>query len=494
MLRTLYAKLALVLFGLFCIVGGIFLIAALYTAQMYQQEVAQRLNRDLAAHIVEEHVLLRDGAVNQTGLEGLFHDLMIINPSLEFYLLGPDGRILSYSAAPGKVQRDRVGLGPLQKLMASADNLPVLGDDPRNPDRKKAFSVAPIASGGTTQGYIYAILGSEQVDHITGLLKSSFIMREGALAIGAALAFALLAGLLVFAVLTRRLRSLSDSMENFRRQNFSSPVSCSVRAENASDEIDRLSLSFYEMAVHIRAQMERLRETDDLRRELVANVSHDLRTPLASLQGYLETLILKDTRLNDNERREYLDTARRHAEHLSRLVAELFELAKLDAMEIKPNPEPFALAELVHDVTQKFRLPASKKGIDFKVHMTPDTPFAEADIGMIERVLDNLIDNALQHTPQGGTIHLSVAADSGHITVKVKDTGSGIADDELAHIFERFYRKPAPINGDPGGAGLGLAIAQRIVELHGGRISVSSVLNRGSEFNFTLPVHTALSA
>ncbi len=115
MLRTLYAKLALVLFGLFCIVGGIFLIAALYTAQMYQQEVAQRLNRDLAAHIVEEHVLLRDGAVNQTGLEGLFHDLMIINPSLEFYLLGPDGRILSYSAAPGKVQRDRVGLGPLHK-------------------------------------------------------------------------------------------------------------------------------------------------------------------------------------------------------------------------------------------------------------------------------------------------------------------------------------------------------------------------------------------
>ena len=494
MFRTLYAKLALVLFGMFCVIGGAFLVAVMYSAQMYQQEVAQRLNRDLAAHIVDEHVLMENGAVNKTGLKDLFHDLMIINPSLEFYLLGPDGRILSYSAAPGKVQSEKIDLGPLRALLGGGKSLPVLGDDPRSPGRKKAFSVAPIVSNDNTQGYIYAILGSEQSDNIAELLKNSFIMRWSALAIAAALAFALLAGLLVFAVLTRRLRALSDSMEQFKRHNFSTPVSCSVRADAASDEIDRLGLSFYEMAVHIHAQMERLRETDDLRRELVANVSHDLRTPLASLQGYLETLIVKDATLDEDERRVYLETAQRHAQHLAKLVMELFELAKLDAKEIKPNREPFPLAELVHDVTQKFQLPAREKGINIKVDTTPDTPFAEADIGMIERVLDNLIDNALQHTPKGGSIHLSVAANDSQVTVRVRDSGSGIPDNELPYIFERFYRKVSSEDGNRSGAGLGLAIAQRIVELHGSRISVKSAVDRGSEFDFSLPVYPAAAS
>ena len=489
MLRTLYAKLALALFMLFCLVGGIFLVAALYSAHMYQQEVAQRLNRDLAGYIVDEHVLLQDGKVNQDGLEALFHDLMIINPSLEFYLLGADGKVLSYSAAPGKVVREQVGMGPVLKLLEGNPTLPVLGDDPRHHERQKAFSVAPIVSNGKLQGYIYAILGSEQVDHITELLAQSFIMRWSALAVGAALVFALVAGLLVFAFLTRRLRSLSRDMEAFRRQNFTAPVPCPVQGGKVSDEIDRLGISFAEMARHIHAQMERLRETDSLRRELVANVSHDLRTPMASLQGYLETLMLKDKDLTSAERQAYLETACRHADRLTRLVFELFELAKLDAKELQPNCEPFPLAELVQDVTQKFRLRAEQQGVRIEVDAIPDAPFAEADIGMIERVLDNLIDNALQHTPRGGEIRITIADRDGQITVRVKDSGTGIPEQELPHIFERFYRKAASNSDNGGGAGLGLAISQRIVELHGSSLSVSSALNRGSEFAFSLPVH-----
>jgi signal transduction histidine kinase len=489
MLRTLYAKLALALFILFCLVGGVFLIAALYSAHMYQQEVAQRLNYDLAGHIVHEHILLQDGKVNQNGLESLFHDLMIINPSLEFYLLAADGKVLSYSAAPGKVVRDHVSLGPVLNILEGNPNLPVLGDDPRNHDRQKAFSVAPIISNGEPQGYIYAILGSEQVDHITELLEHSFIMRWSALAVGAALIFALVAGLLVFAFLTRRLRRLSSNMEAFRRQNFSAPVPGQVRRGEASDEIDRLDISFSEMARHIHAQVERLRETDSLRRELVANVSHDLRTPLASLQGYLETLALKDKELSSEERQAYLETACRHADRLTRLVFELFELAKLDAKELKPNREPFPLAELVQDVTQKFNLRAEQQGIRIVVDAMPDVPFAEADIGMIERVLDNLIDNALQHTPQGGVIQITVADKGGQITVRVQDSGTGIPENELPHIFERFYRKASSGHDNGAGAGLGLAISQRIVELHGSSLSVSSVIDQGSEFAFSLPAH-----
>ena len=485
--HTLYARLALVLFLLFCIVGGAFLFTALYTAQMYQQEVAQRLNRDLATYIVNEHVLFRGNEVNQDELKDLFHTLMIINPSLELYLVGPDGQILSYSASPDKLLRDRIGLGPVLKMLDGHATLPVLGDDPRHTSRQKAFSAAPIVTDGEVQAYIYAILGSEQVDNITALLKDSIIMRWSALALGTALVFSLATGLLLFFWLTRRLRTLSNSMESFRQQNFSAPVSCSVKRDGAADEIDRLGITFFEMAAHIRAQMERLRETDALRRELVANVSHDLRTPLASLKGYLETLILKDDSLSDKERRQYLETANHHAERLTKLVYDLFELAKLDAHELQPVPEPFPLSELIHDVAQKFQLRARQAGITIKVDTTPELPSANADIGMIERVLDNLIDNALQHTPQGGEIHLALEERNHQVTVRVSDTGIGIPADDLPHIFDRFYRKSGT-TGDSSGAGLGLAIAQRMVELHGGKIAVQSMINRGSEFNFSLPV------
>jgi len=493
MFNTLYAKLALVLFVLFCILGGAFLVAALYSAQMYQQEVAQRLNRNLAMYIVNEHVLLRDNQVNQEGLKDLFHTLMIINPSLELYLLDADGNILSYSASPDRIHRNRIDLGPVQKFLGGNTTLPVLGDDPRHATRHKAFSASPIVSDGKTQGFIYAILGSEQADHITALLKDSFIVRWSTLAVGAAMVFSLVAGLLIFALLTRRLRVLSHSMEAFRQQNFSAPVSYTIKKDRASDEIDRLSLSFCEMAAHIRAQMERLRETDSLRRELVANVSHDLRTPLASLNGYLETLILKDDSLSPAERREYLETASRHGERLTKLVFDLFELAKLDAHELKPEREPFPLTELIQDVTQKFQLRAQQANVKLAIEDAPEIPFVDADIGMIERVLDNLIDNALQHTPAGGSIHLSLELRDSEITVRVKDSGKGIPEEAIPHIFDRFYRKSSGesnTNGTTsGGAGLGLAISQRIIELHGGKISVSSILNKGAEFNFSLPAH-----
>ena len=493
MFRTLYAKLAFVLFGLFCVIGGAFMIAALYSAQMYQQEVTQRLNRNLAMYVVNEHVLISDDQVNRSELEDLFHTMMIINPSLELYLLGPQGEILGYSVDPESVHATEVSLAPVQRLLNGQTNLPVLGEDPRNPGRNQAFSVSPIRSNGKLQGYIYAVLGSERVDHISELLQQSYILRWSAWAVGGGMVFVLLAGLLVFFLLTRRLRRLSEAMETFKKDDFSARVELSVCTDGSSDEVDRIGVTFYEMAERIRSQMEQLRETDALRRELVANVSHDLRTPLASLQGYLETLIIKDEGLSARERRMYLETASRHAERLSKLIVELFELAKLEACELEPRVEAFQLAELVHDVVHKFQLRARKEGIELVVDSAPGIPFAEADIGMIERVLDNLIENAMQHTPGGGTIRLSLDSDGEQVTVQVADTGRGIPADDLPHIFDRFYRKTSGNRSSGDGAGLGLAIAQRIVELHGSTLEVVSELGEGSRFGFDLPVRNLAS-
>ncbi len=148
------------------------------------------------------------------------------------------------------------------------------------------------------------------------------------------------------------------------------------------------------------------------------------------------------------------------------------------------------MAELAHDVLQKFHLRAEQQAIHLEVDIDSDVPYVEADIGLIERVLDNLIDNALKNTPEDGTIRLALNADGTFVTVNVADTGRGIAEDELPHIFQRFYKKPNNENAQVG-AGLGLAIAQRIIELHGSRLSVKSILHKGTQFNFALPAENS---
>ena len=486
MFRSLYARLALALFLLFCLVGGLLFIAAMYSAHLYQQEISQRLNRDLAPHIVSEYLLMENGQVNQENLKQLFHELMIINPSVELYLLDPEGRILAFSAPADKVVRQQVSLAPIQAMLHGDQQLPVLGDDPRGKQRRKAFSVATIKTDGVRQGYIYAILGGEQVDDIVQLLKNSSILRWGSAILVSGLAFSLIAGLVIFALLTRRLRKLSQAMDQFKQSDFSKPVQLDIADSRNPDEIDRLGLTFSAMTDRIQSQVERLRGTDRLRRELIANVSHDLRTPLSSLKGYLETLIIKNGNLSGEDRREYLETAIRHADILNKRIEDLFELAKLDARELKPQLEPFSVAELVHDVSQKFALRCQQQGVSLNVDMDTQSPFAEADIGLIERALDNLIENALRNTPKGGHIQLMLSVDENQVRITVADTGRGIAADELPHIFERFYRKASPDNPQDGGAGLGLAIAQRIIALHGGTLSVESEIDRGSAFHFAL--------
>ena len=485
-MRSLYTKLTLVLLALFCIIGGVFLLGAGYSAHMYQQEVAQRLNRDLAGYIASEHKLLSDGAIVQPNMERLFHTLMIINPSLELYLLDPGGKILGFSAAPEKVITNQVRLGPLKQLISDQQQLPILGDDPRNPGARKAFSTATIGDPNQPDGYIYAVLGGAKLDRLTHMLQKSYILRWSTLAIGAALLFSLLSGMYIFSLLTRRLRILERTMTQFRLDNFSKIPEYTDEYKNNADEIDRIGNTFTEMADRIQSQMSRLKETDALRRELVANVSHDLRTPLASLRGYLETLAIKNSHISAQERSAYLETAMRHADRLNKLIEELFELAKLDAHELEPQREVFSIAELVHDVIQKFQLRAEQCNATIEVDVDPATPMAEADIGMIERVLDNLIDNALQHIDKNGVIKLSLSLYSKQIRIKVSDNGHGIAGHDLPHIFERFYRKVS--GNSSGGAGLGLAIAQRIVELHGSQLSVKSTVNQGSVFEFALPV------
>ena len=179
----------------------------------------------------------------------------------------------------------------------------------------------------------------------------------------------------------------------------------------------------------------------------------------------------------------------KHAVHLGELIGDLFELAKLEANEIKPQLEPFALQELVQDVIHKFELKAQQNDVQLSQHLEEDPPFVYGDIGLIERVLDNLLDNALRHTPRGGSVTVVLTPHGDKVLLEVVDTGCGIAPQDMPHIFDRFYAPTESGHSGTEGTGLGLAIARHIVELHGGAINANSKLHKGTVFSFDLPVH-----
>ncbi|MGQ0557465.1 MAG: sensor histidine kinase, partial [Nitrospiraceae bacterium] len=493
MFNTLYGKLAALLFGLFCVIGGVAVALTLYSTRLYFQEVSQKLNRTLAEHMVSDKVLMQEGRVNDEVLKDIFHQLMVINPSIELYLLDPQGTILTFSAPPGKVKRQRISLDPLNRFLSGAEDFPILGDDPRDLTQQKAFSVFPIETlGGSIEGYLYIILGGEEFDSVMQMLEQSHILRLSVWTVGAILVLTLLAGLLCLKLLTRRLNSLALAMETFRyaelvvQPGVSSPAEAAPSVARREDDIDQLETTFSHMTRLIRQQVRQLKETDQLRRELVANVSHDLRTPVTNLRGYLETLVLKEGALSSQERQRYLEIATAQSKRLGDLIAELFELAKLNSQEMKPRREAFSLGELVQDIVQKFRVIVEAKQVTLQAKLDEDLPFVSADLGLIERVLENLIENAIRHTPQGGRITVSWSRMGERILTHVTDTGCGIPPDDLPHIFERYYRGGRKQQAGDTGAGLGLAITKRILELHGSTIEVQSVVGQGTTFSFYL--------
>jgi two-component system OmpR family sensor kinase len=486
MLTTLYSRLAAVLLGV-CAGTGLFsLVVFSMLIDLHSQEIAQRLDLHLAERLLAGHLVLGNDPADQTRQRQMLDAVMEIHPGIDIYRLDGDGNVVAFAGDPEELKLAKVDLRPVRQLLQASPPLPIRGDDPRDPEHRKVFSVARIDDRG---GYLYVILGGHQYQSAAGTAKSSYVFELSLWSVGGSVLFAALGGLVFFGALTRRLRRLQLAMSSFRRGRMAERVEFAGASGKRGDEIDRLGKAFNEMADQIVEQVRALEDNDRLRRELLANVSHDLRTPLASLQGYLETLILKEGSLSEQERNAYLAVALKHTERLASLIAELLDLAKLDSGERKLDWEPFSLGELVQDVVQKFELTAQARGVSLEASFDPDLPFVVGDIGLVERVFENLIQNALRYTPPGGAVRVAMLPADEHVTVQVADTGEGIPSEKIAHIFDRFYQVDKNQEERSGRAGLGLAIAKRIVELHGTTISVESIPDAGTTFVFSLPVH-----
>ncbi len=289
--------------------------------------------------------------------------------------------------------------------------------------------------------------------------------------------------LLMARQLTRPVEELTLAAEQMKRGKYTERVA----VPRSQDELGQLALTFNQMADTIEADVNELRQQDVMRRELIANIAHDLATPLTAVQGFSEALA-DDLIPTPEGRHETAQLIGREVQRLRRLVADMQQMSSIESGQIKLDLAPLNMYELVSETLAVLTQECEEAGITVHNEIAPNTPLVLADSDRITQVLLNLLDNARRHTPRGGTITVSVQQQEYMLKVSIADTGVGIDAKDLPHIFERFYRADRSRTGATGGSGLGLSIVKAIITAHRGTISAESTLGQGTRVSFTLPL------
>jgi signal transduction histidine kinase len=351
----------------------------------------------------------------------------------------------------------------------------------------RVYTAAPIRAGGQSDGAIVGAIALSTPPSAGRMAAFPNVISEVEILLVAAFAAALLAALaavLFSRRLTRPLANLTVAADQMAQGSYATRV-----AVAAPDELHRLAATFNEMAAALERDVGEIRRQEQLRRELVANVSHELATPLTMIQGYTEAL--NDGVVHDvNGRAETTRLIAREAARLRRLVDQLREVARYEADTQSLQRAPVAIAPLVDETLFVLSPAAERREITVRTDLPASLPPVYADADRLVEVLLNLLENALRHSPTGGTVEIGADVAGGFVRLSVADSGPGVALEERERIFGRFYRLDSARSSTTGGSGLGLAIVKALVEAHGGTIRVESGPAGGALFAVTLPIAT----
>jgi len=506
---TVRLRIALTIFltGLITAVGVILTVAVAF--QRFEHESAyDRANAFLGRAVALHDDLLDLHARDPEGLLTLLHNLLLYEPHTQLYLLDADGVVLASTGRTTLAPGFKVKLGPVRAAAAAAldrKRLPyVMGDDPEYMSSDAVITARPLRRSvirppdAAVDGYIYLVCRPKALRSGRLELFRSTLAGPALASVVALIVLTTLLAAWIIATVTRPLRVLSDEVARAARDGFEGAAAAQRDAEpvRGSDEFARLRSGFRALLVRLGAQWDQLRRLDHFRREGVSNLSHDLRSPLTATTACLETLEARwsgDPARDDD--RHLVQVALRNAHNAARLVRSLGDLAFLDEPSYRLQTTRLDLGEALDDIAMRFAERAAQQGVALECPHDPGAPVpaAEIDIELFERAVANLVDNALKHTPAGGRVVLTADVEGAEVCVCVRDSGVGIAPQDLEHLFDRFYQArhhAAPAGGE-GGKGLGLAIVKRIAELHGGRLQVSSVLGQGTTVSMYLVLAAA---
>jgi signal transduction histidine kinase len=304
------------------------------------------------------------------------------------------------------------------------------------------------------------------------------------LALGLLVLGATLTALFVFRPVHKRIRSLEHAARALGEGRTD------VRAtESGGDEVSSLARTFNRMAVDLESRATALAASDRARRQLLADVSHELMTPLSAIRGYVETLGMADVPLDQDTRKRYLDIVEQETHKLEAIIGDLLDLARLEGGGDRLRAEPVAVEDLFQRIADRHEPSLRDRNVSLQIDVAPETPRILGDAGRLEQALQNLAANAIRHTPENGTVRLSASRNEKGVHITVRDTGTGIPEEHLPRVFDRFYKVDASRAGTavPSGSGLGLSIVRAIIERHGGTVAAANAPDGGAMFELSLP-------
>ena len=413
---VLFRRIYVVIFALIALLGVVFTAITYIATTNFYETSTQLLNKDVAGHIAKFTSPYGREGFDRQKADSVFYEAMVISPSAEVYFLDTAGKVIYFHGRREEVRSEQIPLDHILRYLQADGKQHINGPDPRDPAHPKIFSAAAVEGDSGRLGYIYVVLGSAQYRSVAMMLYNSEVTPAVLGTVAAILTLSLVMTLLYL----HRMRLRFDELVNMMGKRF--------------------------------------REGD-----FMVNLSHDLRTPLAVARGYGETLLLKKEELSTTQEREYTELVVEKIRRVEGIVNQLFELAKIESPNFEAHREPVVFSELMGEVLRAVGAQDRVEQIGVE-----EGAWIEADVAMMERVVQNLVVNALAYTPAGGRIRVSLAREVGELVFRIENEGAALPQDLIEWVNVRGA-------GRPGRPAIGLAIVRKILDLHGYGFRVESV-------------------
>lgn len=466
----IFSRIGFFVFFVITALGVLFVVITYTATSEYYRASTQLLNKDIAEHIAKLSSPFTQEGINKKKADSVFYNTMIFSPNTEVYFLDTAGKVMYYHAPDSLIKQRQVPLDNIKTYLSDPTH-EIENTDPRDPSTPKIFSAAPVLIGNQRIGYIYVILASREYRNV-----AEFVFRSRVGGWATKVFFIIILATVIFSLLyasrlQRRFNHVVNVLDQFKEGDLN------VRFNiGAKDEFFPIADAFNKMVAMLDSNFSRLKLLEDERKTFLANISHDLRTPLAVARGYTETLLMENT-ASRKEQEGHLDMILNKIMQVEKLVLQLFELSKMESVNFTPQKEPFVLSEILQEVIKGAEFQAKKKNIQIICENCEDSTLINADISMMERVLQNLLENAVKYTDDNGHISVSLSREPDKLIILLENSGkllSGQLLNWINHTDEDIMSRPKQ-------AGLGLALVKRILQLH--RFSLEAG-NRNAQVNY----------
>lgn len=478
---NIFRRISILVFALITILGVLFIALTYFATTHYHLASTQLLNKDVAAHIAKFASPYNNSGINKRRADSVFKNAMIISPSVEVYFLDTAGTVLDFYGPKKDIRLWKISLQNIDKYIASKGEKFITAPDPRDPSQNKIFSAAAVENEGKKLGYIYVIIGSNEYRDVSDMLWGSHI---NSLAIKAFIAIILLSIILSLLYINRIKKSYNKMvriLKNFEDGDFT------ARFKIKDDELSPVSHAFNKMADMLTYNINQLTSSESERKDFVTNISHDLRTPLSIARGYAETILIKKENISKGELDNYVEMILKKILQVEYMVTGLFEISKMDSVEFKANKEPFVLSEIVQETVNTFQLNAKEKMVNLNCTECQYHVWINGDIRLLERAIQNLVDNAVKDTVKNGEIKVGLSVEKDNLIFKIENEGPPLNDALLQWINNPATEYKA-LNNKPG-KGLGLLITKKILDLHSSMLHAYRNNDTSNIFTFSINIY-----